>query len=158
MPYHNINATISDPDVQAIKDAIAVIEQKLPFLVNLTANERKAIFKTGPDSVSFVNNTLSAVQNFPDIFPASFDTEGFQHDVALFIVLTELCTLLLSLASKVDDTRLAVGGETMGAARLAYKYIQAAAETTPGLKPVAEQLAERFQRVNKQKPPAPPKE
>jgi len=44
MPYQNINATLSTADLQAIKDAFSTILEKLPFLVNLTAEERKATF------------------------------------------------------------------------------------------------------------------
>jgi hypothetical protein len=36
--------------------------QKLPFLINLTADERKSIFKAGPDSLSFVTNAFTAAQ------------------------------------------------------------------------------------------------
>ena len=52
MPYQNIEATVPAVDVQAIKDAVATILTKLPFLVNLTTEQRKVIFKTGPDSLS----------------------------------------------------------------------------------------------------------
>src|SRR5690349_9291477 len=83
MPYQNISATVSAADLQAVKDAIATIQQKLPFLVNLTADERKAIFKTGPNSLSFVQNALQAALNNPDIFPKSFDVIEFGSDVNL---------------------------------------------------------------------------
>ena len=59
MPYQNIDANVAAADLQAIKDSVATILAKLPFLVNLTTDERKAIFKTGPDSLSFVQNALS---------------------------------------------------------------------------------------------------
>lgn len=37
-----------------------------------------------------------------------------------------------------------------------YQYVKAAAKTTPGLKPVADQLGERFQKAGKQKKPDKP--
>jgi hypothetical protein len=156
MPYQNIDATISDADLQAVKDAFAAVLQKLPFLVNLTADERKSIFKTGPDSLSFVNNALTAAQNNPKIFPASFSTPAFQNDVDLFGALTELSTLGDSVTSRIDDTRLAVGGEAMQQSIQVYNYVKTAAKTTPGLKPVADQLGERFQKASKPSKPAKP--
>nr|VFK13799.1 MAG: hypothetical protein BECKLPF1236A_GA0070988_1009410 [Candidatus Kentron sp. LPFa]VFK29580.1 MAG: hypothetical protein BECKLPF1236C_GA0070990_1009010 [Candidatus Kentron sp. LPFa] len=39
-----------------------------------------------------------------------------------------------------DDTRLAVGGEAMQEATQVYNYVKTAAKTTPGLKPIADQL------------------
>ncbi len=156
MPYQNISATVSAADLQAVKDAIATIQQKLPFLVNLTADERKAIFKTGPNSLSFVQNALQAAQNNPDIFPKSFDVAEFASDVNLFAILTELNTLSAQATSKLDDTRLAVGGEAMKEATQVYNYVKAAAVNTPGLKPVAEQLGQRFQKASAAQPaPAP---
>lgn len=157
MPYQNIDVTLSAADVQAVKDALATVLQKLPFLVNLTVDERRATFKLGPDSLSFVKNALIAAQNNPTIFPASFSTVAFQRDVDLFDALTDLQTRADSVASQMDDTRLAVGGEAMQEARQVYNYIKTAAETTPGLKPVADQLGERFQRAGNQKQPDKPK-
>lgn len=156
MPYQNISATVSDATVQAVKDAVATIQQKLPFLVNLTPDERKGLFKAGPNSLSFVQNALQAAQNNPDIFPKSFDTSEFASDVNLFAVLTDLNTLVAQLASEIDDTRLAVGGESMKEATQVYNYVKAAVATTPGLKPVADQLGQRFQKASAAQPaPAP---
>ena len=156
MPFQNIDATLTAADLQAVKDAFTTILQKLPFLVNLTAEERKAIFKTGPDSLSFVTNALTAAQDNPTILPVSFSTPAFQRDVNLFTVLTELGTIANSVASQIDDTRVAVGGEAMQQANQVYTYIKAAAKMTPGLKPVATHLGERFQRASKQKKVAKP--
>lgn len=155
MPYQNISATVAAADLQAIKDAIAVIQQKLPFLVNLTADERKNLFKTGANSLSFVQNALQAGLNNPDIFPKSFSVPEFGLDVNLFAVLTDINTSIAQLASSVDDTRMAVGGEAMREATQVYNYVKTAASTTtPGLKPVADQLGERFQKVGSPKTPA----
>jgi hypothetical protein len=147
----------SSADLQAVKDAFAAVLNKLPFLVNLTADERKALFKTGPDRLSFVKNAATGAQANPGIFPASFSVTGFQKDVDLFGVLTELGTLADSVASQIDDTRLAVGGEAMQEGIQVYNYVKEAAKTTPGLKPLADQLGEQFQRASKAKPAAPPK-
>jgi hypothetical protein len=84
MPYQNIDAVVSAANLQAIKDAFAVILEKLPFLVSLTADERKSTFKAGPNSLSFVTRAASAAQSNGGILPASFDATGFQKDVALF--------------------------------------------------------------------------
>lgn len=156
MPYQNIDATLSPADLQAVKDGFATILQKLPFLVNLTADERRAIFKTGPERVSFVQNALAAAQAHPDILPASFSIPAFEKDVTLFAQLTELGTLGDSVGSQIDDTRLAVGGEAMQQGTQVYNYVKEAAKTTPGLKPIADQLGVQFQKTSKPKPPAKP--
>jgi hypothetical protein len=157
MPYQNISASLPEADLQAVKDAFAAVLQKMPFLINMTPSERKATFKTGPDRVSFVQNASAAARNNPTIFPPSFDAQEFQNDVELLAALTELATLAASVASQIDDTRLAVGGEAMRQATQVYNYVREAAKTTPGLKPVAEQLGEHFQRAGKAKEKPTPK-
>jgi hypothetical protein len=156
MPYQNLNVTVSAADAQAVRDAFAAILNKLSFLVNLTAAERKTIAKAGPDSLSFVQNALTAAQTNPTILPASFSTTEFKNDVELFALLTELGTQAASLASQIDDTRMAVGGEAMQQASQVYTYVKAATKVTPGLKPVAEQLSERFRRPSRPKQPPKP--
>ena len=47
MSYQNIDATLSAADSQAVTDAVNVIKQKLSFLVTLSNEERKSLFKTG---------------------------------------------------------------------------------------------------------------
>jgi hypothetical protein len=47
MPYENISATISDQAMAEIKGAIATIHAQLPFLINLTPDERRKRFKMG---------------------------------------------------------------------------------------------------------------
>lgn len=156
MPYQNIDAAVSAADLQDIKDAFGRVLSKLPFLVSLTADERIAAVKTGPDSVSFITNALTAAQDHPTVLPVSFSTEAFKRDVDLFGLLTELVAVAASVASQIDDTRLAVGSEAMQQATQVYTYIKAATKTTPGLKPIAEQLGERFKRAGKQTKPAKP--
>ena len=151
MPNPSIDSTLSQSDIAEVKEAFAKVLQKLPFLVNLTASERKTTFKAGPDSLSFITNALTAAQDNPNILPISFTTAAFQRDVDLFNVLTELSILAASVASQIDDTRIAVGAEAMQQAAQVYSYVKTAAKTTPGLKPIAEQLGERFQKASKPK-------
>jgi hypothetical protein len=109
MPYQNIDATVPAVDVAAIKASFDAILAKLPFLVNLSDEERKSIPRTGEGSVGYVTDALTGIQNFPAIVPASFDAAGFKKDVDLFAVLSELGVIAASVARKIDDTRMAVG-------------------------------------------------
>nr|VFK44247.1 MAG: hypothetical protein BECKTC1821E_GA0114239_10338 [Candidatus Kentron sp. TC] len=158
MPYQNIDASLSPEDIEAIKVAFQTILEKLPFLVNLTPKERRSLFKTGVDSVSFIENALNAAQDHPDILPATFKTEELKSDVDLFSVLTDIGTIAASVASEIDDTRLAVGSEAMEKGTQVYNYVKTAAKTTPGLKPVADQLGQCFKKAGRHKKHAEPEE
>jgi hypothetical protein len=145
MAYSNISATLPAADLTAIKAAITNINQKMPFLVNLSEEDKKKLFKFGARSVDFVNDAALATQNYPSIFPSSFNVQEFQKDNALTQNLIEVKLLLDSLCEKVNDTLIAVGSEALGEALDVYAYVQRASETDqPGLKTVASKLKERF--------------
>lgn len=147
MPYQNITASVSEADIQQIKAALATIEEKLPFLITLTAEERRKLFKMGDKSLAFVNNSLNAAQSNPDILPASFDLDEFLRDYQLATTLTDILFRLQQLTEKVDDTRMAVSSEAMSSSLTVYNYVKAAAKITPGLKIIAEQLGDRFKAI-----------
>nr|VFK37899.1 MAG: hypothetical protein BECKTC1821E_GA0114239_1001138 [Candidatus Kentron sp. TC] len=85
----------------------------MPFPINLTVQERRRTFKAGPDSVSFIQNALAATEDQPDILPASFSIPEFKNDANFFAALTDIGMIAASVASQIDDTRLAVGNEAM---------------------------------------------
>jgi len=55
MSYQNIDASLSLAEMQAIRDAFQGVLEKLPFLVNLTPQERMSVPKTGATSSLSVN-------------------------------------------------------------------------------------------------------
>jgi hypothetical protein len=144
MPYENISATVSDQAMTEIKSAIAAIHTHLPFLINLTPDERRKRFKMGDKSLAFVRNSVTATQNNPDIVPGNFNIAEFNRDYQLTVALSEVLGRLEQLTETVDDTLMAVGSESMASSLLVYDYAKAAARHSPGLKSVADQLGERF--------------
>ncbi|MBW4461951.1 MAG: hypothetical protein KME47_17175 [Nodosilinea sp. WJT8-NPBG4] len=151
MPYDNISATISDQSMAEIKRAIATIQDQLPFLINLTPDERRKRFKMGDKSLAFVRNSVTATQNNPDIVPGKFDIAELNRDYQLTVALSEVLGLLEQLTETVDDTLLAVGSESMTGSLLVYDYVKTAARHSPGLKSVADQLGERFKAMGKRR-------
>ena len=146
MSYGNISGELSAQDAIDIKAAIQLIESKMPFLIALDSDEKQGLFKQGPKSVDFVNDAMNASQNFPHIFPSSFDTVELMKDGTLYKVLGDITQPLASLAQKVADTFTAVGSEAMGESLQAYAYIQTAVSTVPGIKPLADKMKARFKK------------
>ncbi|MBW4661299.1 MAG: hypothetical protein KME15_21710 [Drouetiella hepatica Uher 2000/2452] len=144
MSYQNISAQLTETDLQDIQAALETIETKLPFLVHLTVEERRKLFKMGNKSLAFVSNSLTAAQANPDILPASFDLDEFRSDYHLATTLTEVHFRLQQLTEKVDDTLMAVSSEAMNSSLTVYDYVKTAAKKTPGLKAIADQLGDRF--------------
>ena len=154
MAYQNITASLSPQDIQEIKAAFATIQAKLPFLVTLSVEERRKLFKMGDKSLAFVNNSLTVAQSNRDILPSSFDVDEFVRDYQLATTLTELLIGLQQLTEQVDDTLMAVGSEAMSSSLTVYDYVKTAAKKTPGLKTIAEQLGERFKAMKAKQPKA----
>jgi hypothetical protein len=155
MAYQNITGSLSPEDMQQIKAALQTIQKKLPFLITLSTEERRKLFKMGDKSLAFVNNSITAAQSNPDILAASFDIQEFVRDYQLAATLTELLIALRQLSEQVDDTLLAVGSEAMSSSLTVYDYVKTAAKKTPGLKRLAEQLGDRFKAIrNKPVKPA----
>lgn len=154
MPYQNISAQLTETDVQEIRAALATIQTRMPFLINLTVEERRKLFKMGNKSLAFVNNSLTAAQSNRDILPASFDLDEFISDYQLATTLSEIHLSLQQLTEKVDDTLMAVSSEAMGSSLTVYDYVKTAAKKTPGLKAIADQLGERFKAIRTKAPKA----
>jgi hypothetical protein len=144
MPYQDINVVLSDADLQAIRQAVTTIQQKLPFLITLSTTERKRLFKMGDKRLAFVQTSLNAAQSNRNILPASFDLDAFSNDYKLATALMEVEMLLNQLSEQVDDTLLAVGSGAMTSSLTVYDYVKTAAKKTPGLKGIAEQLGTLF--------------
>ncbi|MCC5608169.1 hypothetical protein LC612_15575 [Nostoc sp. CHAB 5834] len=147
MAYQNIAASLSPQDIQEIKAALQTVQQKLPFLITLSTEERRKLVKMGDKSLAFVNNSITAAQSNREILPATFDVEELVQDYQLAAALTELLISMQQLTEQVDDTLMAVGSEAMTSSLTVYDYVKTASKKTPGLKTVAEQLGERFKAI-----------
>jgi hypothetical protein len=110
-----ISATLTQADRAAVMDAIATIKDRLPFLVDLSVEERKALPKMGDKSRAFVSKALEvAIQN-PDFLPRSFDLDEMRKDVQLFEAIYSLVMPLAQLQELMDDTYTLVGSEAYAA-------------------------------------------
>ncbi|MEO0407444.1 MAG: hypothetical protein AAF289_08855 [Cyanobacteria bacterium P01_A01_bin.135] len=123
--------------------AIATIQTKRPFLITLTTQERRRLFKMGPKSLSFVNNSHMTAQSNADILPVSFDLSGYKQDYQLAMALSDIHARLQQLDEQVDDTLMAVGGELMRSSLSVHDYVKTAAKHRPGLRGVAQSLLAR---------------
>jgi hypothetical protein len=147
MPYQNIDAILTDADLQEIKEAIASIQAKMPFLVNLTSDERRSLFKMGDKRLAFVQNSLKAAENNRGILPNSFEYDGYVKDCELAAKLTEVLMALRQVTEQTDDTLMAVGSEAVSSSLTVYDYVKTAAKKTAGLKTVADQLGNLFKAI-----------
>jgi hypothetical protein len=152
MADNRISANLSATDRLAVMDAIATIREKLPFLVDLTTEDRRTMLKMGDKSRAFVSKALEVATQNPEFLPRSFNVEEMRRDLVLYEALYPILLSLTQLQELVDDTYIAIGSEAYAAALAVYNYAKASGDVT-GLDSVIDEMGRRFTRRSKKKQP-----
>jgi hypothetical protein len=155
MADNRIDATLSQADRQDVLDAINTIRTKLPFLIDLTTEERRFLPKMGDKSQAFVTQALTVAEQNPDVLPRSFDVAEMRRDVELAEALRPVMTALTQLQELVEDTYLEIGSEAYTSALMIYSYMRAGGKGA-ALDEAASQLGQRFARKTKKAAPSSP--
>jgi hypothetical protein len=154
MPNTPISAKMSDTNREIVMSAIATIKASMPFMIDLTTEERKALPKMGDKSRAFVTKALEIATQNPDFLPRSFDLEEMRRDVELFDQLYPLLLSLNQLQEMMENTYTAVGSEAYTAALSVYKYAKAS-DQGGGLEGILDDLGQRFTQKSKKEKPQP---
>jgi hypothetical protein len=142
---NRVNATLTPEAAQTVKNAIASIQQALPFLVGLTPGERMSLPKISVSNKVFTEDAIQAALNNPEILPGFIKPQDLKTDLNLYHALDELVLLVQQMGEKLADTQLLAGSEAYASALTIYKIFAAAAGTgVAGSKTVYEQLRQRF--------------
>ena len=155
MPDNRISASLSQADQQAVLAAIGTIREKLPFLVDLTPEERRTLPRMGDRSRGFVAQALEIASQNADILPRSFDVEEMRKDVEMLAALSPVMTALAQLNELVDDTYMEVGSEAYTAALSVYQYARGAGKGA-ALDGALDALGQRFARKSRGSSPQTP--
>ncbi|MEK7677628.1 MAG: hypothetical protein AAB676_17505 [Verrucomicrobiota bacterium] len=155
MIQNTVSATLSDQDAAAVLAAMATIKQKLPFLIDLSPEERRTLPKMGDKSRGFVRAALTVAQQNLDILPRAFDVDEFARDVALEEKLAGLSASFSKQAELLDDTLLAVASDAYVAALTVYQCARIAGKGA-GLDGQLDALGQRFARKMQPSAPEPP--
>jgi hypothetical protein len=148
MPDNRVSATISEPDLQAVLTAINTIRTKLPFLIDLSPEERRTLPRMGDKSRGFVSQALTIAEQNDDILPRSFDVGEMRKDMALLTALAPVRAALTQLSELVEDTHMAVGSEAYASALLIYQFARAAGKGA-ALDGALDGMAQRFARKSR---------
>jgi len=71
---NRIDAALSDANRDTVLQLIQDIRAKLPFLIDLTIEERKSLPKMGDKSRAFVAQALTVTEQDDSYLPRSFQT------------------------------------------------------------------------------------
>jgi len=146
MSTNRVSAVLNDADKTAVLEALAQVKEKMPFLINLTGQERKRSRTMGAKSVEYVNLSLQSSKTFGSLIPPSVDVSEFTKDVTLVNQLLEVRMEVDALLEGIDDTMLAAGSDAMRYADLVYSYLKTGSKTNAGVKSVTADISKRYMR------------
>jgi hypothetical protein len=151
MSENRVNATLTAADQQAVMTAINTIREKLPFLIDLSPEDRRGLPKMGDKSRAFVSQALDMATQNSDFLPRSFDVEEMRQDVELVASLQTISAALTQLQEMVEDTYLAVGSEAYTAALAVYNYARSSGQGA-ALDNLLDAMGRRFARKTRPSP------
>ena len=135
---NRITAQLLEADRKAVLDAFTTILTKLPFLVDLTPDDRRELPKMGDKSVAFVRKSVEMAQEGADYLPGAFDAAEFKSDMALYDALIPFLQKATKLQELLDDTLVLIGSDLYVAAKRSGD--------TGGLDGLMGELGKRFTR------------
>lgn len=148
---NRIAVTLSDADRDAVLQLIQDIRAKLPFLIDLTIEERQSLAKMGDKRRSFVSNALALAEQDDSYLPRSFDIPEMRKDVELTQNLYPISVALTQLAELIDDTYTLAGSEAYAGGLVVYQSATRNGRGS-GLNELVDALGKSFARKSKDKP------
>lgn len=157
---NRVNSTATPAQVTAVKAAFQTILTNMPFLVGLTADERKSLNAIDVNNKAFTEDALAAAVNNPTLVPAYLSVPNLQSDLTLFTQMDEISGLANQLCERIEDTKMLAGSEAYNVALGLYKSFGSAADAgVIGANSIVDKLKTRFANNGKTtttpEPPAP---
>lgn len=154
---NKISAAISAQDKADILAAFATIKTKLPFLINLSPEERRNMPGIGTARGGMKATFEMQMAAHADLVPSYVDTAELAKDSALWTDLEEIAACAHEVCEGIEDTKQAVGNDLYLAYLSFYNNVsQAAKRGVAGINTVYEDLRRYFRRGGSSTPPPPP--
>lgn len=152
MPYQNIKAKLSNSDKDEIISLLKNIEQKLPFLINLSLEEKRRLAKISDKRLPFAQKVIEAAKQNPELIPQYINIQELIDDFELFNQLKTISLMINSLQEKIADTQTALGNEILTSSLMIYKSFKILSKSNvPGIDSVYENLFGMLKKRNRKK-------
>lgn len=143
MSQNLLSLTLTDEQLRAVDDALTALEASLSSLISLTPEQRKALNRMGPKSENFCRQTLTVLEQNPQVLPPSVDLREAKADLAALEKLRPRLARLQRLAERADDTQDALGSDIMSFSLEGYALLRVAGKNQ-GLDGLRRELSARF--------------
>jgi hypothetical protein len=146
MASNHITGSLSTETIQAVLDCISKLHELMPFLINLSPDERNKLPRIGDKSRAFVGTAVTLAVQHPEILPRGFNADDFAVSAGLVESLSPIRMALDHLQSQLEDSYLAAGCDAFSASRQVYSFAKAAHISAGGFDGGLEDLSRRFAR------------
>jgi len=140
---NRINAVLDSAAAASVTTKLTEAQALLPFLTDLTLDERKSLPKMGDKSRTFVERTLELARQDDSFLPRNLDVDAFGKDLALYNALEPLRQRLAKLLELVEDTQILAGSEAYLAALEVYHAAKRTGQGA-GLDDLLDRVSTRF--------------
>jgi len=143
MNQNLVSLTLTDAQLAEIDQALAALENQFVELVALTPAQRRAMPKMGEKSEAFCRQTISLLQQNPQIVPATVSVPDAVADLTALDRLRPRAQRLARLSERVNDTQTALGSDVMATSLQGYALLKVAGKRQ-GLESLRDALGTRF--------------
>ena len=142
-----ISIEIPEAELQTVKDALATAQSTLaPYVVALTAEQRRTLPKMSDGTVPFVEKVLDYAEGDPNFVPPFMDVPEMKKDFEATEQLMPILRTVEQLANNLSDTTMLAGSEAYVASLSYYNSVKMAARmNVPGAKAIFDDLKKRFE-------------
>ena len=138
-----------ESSIQSIRSTEAL----LPFLVNLSTDERRRLAKMGRDGLDFAEKSLMHAADNPGLVASYMDIPAMQRDLNLMKQVQRVLGVTESFCEKLRDTYMVLGAEVYDGARVFYRTVKnAAVSGAKGCDYIAKDLGDHYKNLTGPKP------
>jgi hypothetical protein len=141
---------LNQSDRDEIMHLIRMIRDKLPFLQDLTAEERQTLLGMRDKNRAFAGKVLEVCTQNPDFLPRSFNPDQLRDNLALFDHLTSILMSLTQLRNLVDATSIAIGSQAYEQSLDTYRHAKVSGYGA-SLESMMTDMKQHFTRKSKKK-------
>ncbi|HYM86250.1 MAG TPA: hypothetical protein VET30_05880, partial [Pseudoxanthomonas sp.] len=146
MSQNLISLTLTDEQLAAADQALAILEQTFAGFIALDGSQRLGLNRMGGKSEQFCRQTLGVLGQNPQIVPASIGLADAQADLVALDRLRPRLLRLQKLTERAEDSDTALGSDVMSLALEGYALLKVAGRNQ-GLEALRKELSGRFSKT-----------
>jgi len=144
-----VSAELNEETKTKIAQGVALIKEALSFAISLPPPDKRWFIKAGDNYLPFIKRAHEAVGLHPEMMSGIFSIPEFKKDYTLHTELPNVRNQLIELTEAVDNALFAASSDSFVEALQVYAAVQQNKDTIPGLKAIADEMAEFFKKTKK---------